>query len=150
MTPSEGGWWFTKIPLEGARIDYAFEIDGSPPVPDPRSLWQPNGIHGPSRTVDHAAFSWTDQHWQAKPLSSAILYELHIGTFTPQGTFMAAIDRLDYLVDLGITHIELMPVAEFSEIAVGVDGVGLCAPHHAYGERMISAPGGCPLRSGRR
>ncbi len=135
MTPSANGWWFTKISLEGAGIDYAFEIDGSPPVPDPRSPWQPNGIHGPSRTVDHAAFSWTDQHWQAKPLSSAILYELHIGTFTPQGTFMAAIDQLDHLVDLGITHIELMPVAEFSgNRGWGYDGVDLYAPHHAYGE----------------
>jgi maltooligosyltrehalose trehalohydrolase len=135
MTPRERGWWFTKIPLEGAGIDYAFEIDGSPPVPDPRSPWQPNGIHGPSRTVDHAAFSWTDQHWQANSLSSAILYELHIGTFTPQGTFMGAIDQLDHLVGLGFTHIELMPVAEFSgNRGWGYDGVDLYAPHHAYGE----------------
>jgi maltooligosyltrehalose trehalohydrolase len=135
MTAGESGWWFTEISLAGAGVDYTFILDGGEPLPDPRSPWQPNGIHGPSRTVDHAAFSWTDQRWQAKPLSSAIVYELHIGTFTPQGTFIAAIDKLDYLVDLGITHIELMPVAEFSgNRGWGYDGVDLYAPHHAYGE----------------
>ena len=85
--------------------------------------------------MDHGAFTWTDQGWQAKPLSSAIVYELHVGTFTPQGTFIAAIDKLDHLVDLGITHIELMPAAEFSGTrGWGYDGVDLYAPHHAYGE----------------
>ena len=135
MTPSESGWWFTETPLAKAGIDYAFVLDGGVPVPDPRSPWQPNGIHGPTRTLDHRAFSWTDQSWQAKPLSSAIFYELHIGTFTSQGTFMAAIEQLDYLVGLGITHIELMPVAGFSgNRGWGYDGVDLYAPHHAYGE----------------
>ena len=135
MTRGESGWWFTEIPLAKAGIDYAFVLDGGVPVPDPRSPWQPNGIHGPSRTLDHGAFSWTDQSWQAKPLSSAIFYELHIGTFTSQGTFMAAIEQLDYLVGLGITHIELMPVAGFSgNRGWGYDGVDLYAPHHAYGE----------------
>jgi maltooligosyltrehalose trehalohydrolase len=135
MTRGDGNWWRTEIPLAKTGIDYAFVLDGGEPVPDPRSLWQPNGIHGPSRTVDHGAFSWTDQRWQAKPLSSAIVYELHVGTFTPQGTFIAAIDKLDYLVDLGVTHIELMPVAEFSGThGWGYDGVDLYAPHHAYGE----------------
>jgi maltooligosyltrehalose trehalohydrolase len=145
MTAGESGWWFTEIPLAGAGIDYTFILDGGEPLPDPRSRWQPNGIHGPSRTVDHAAFSWTDQRWQAKPLSSAIFYELHVGTFTPQGTFIAAIDKLDYLVDLGITHVELMPIAEFSgERGWGYDSVDLYAPHHAYGEpndlkRLVNA-----------
>jgi maltooligosyltrehalose trehalohydrolase len=135
MTRGDGNWWRTEIPLAKTGIDYAFVLDGGEPVPDPRSLWQPNGIHGPSRTVDHGAFSWTDQSWQAKPLSSAIVYELHVGTFTPRGTFIAAIDKLDYLVDLGVTHIELMPVAEFSGThGWGYDGVDLYAPHHAYGE----------------
>ena len=135
MTRGDGNWWRTEIPLAKTGIDYAFVLDGGEPVPDPRSPWQPNGIHGPSRTVDHGAFSWTDQSWQAKPLSSAIVYELHVGTFTPQGTFIAAIDKLDYLVDLGVTHIELMPVAEFSGThGWGYDGVDLYAPHHAYGE----------------
>jgi maltooligosyltrehalose trehalohydrolase len=135
MTRGDGNWWRTEIPLAKTGIDYAFVLDGGEPVPDPRSLWQPNGIQGPSRTVDHGAFSWTDQSWQAKPLSSAIVYELHVGTFTPRGTFIAAIDKLDYLVDLGVTHIELMPVAEFSGThGWGYDGVDLYAPHHAYGE----------------
>jgi maltooligosyltrehalose trehalohydrolase len=135
MTRGDGNWWRTEIPLAKTGIDYAFVLDGGEPVPDPRSLWQPNGIQGPSRTVDHGAFSWTDKRWQAKPLSSAIVYELHVGTFTPQGTFIAAIDKLDYLVDLGVTHIELMPVAEFSGThGWGYDGVDLYAPHHAYGE----------------
>jgi len=135
MTRGDGNWWRTEIPLAKTGIDYAFVLDGGEPVPDPRSPWQPNGIHGPSRTVDHGAFSWTDKRWQAKPLSSAIVYELHVGTFTPRGTFIAAIDKLDYLVDLGVTHIELMPVAEFSGThGWGYDGVDLYAPHHAYGE----------------
>jgi maltooligosyltrehalose trehalohydrolase len=120
MTRGDGNWWRAEIPLAKTGIDYAFVLDGGEPVPDPRSPWQPNGIHGPSRTVDHGAFSWTDQSWQAKLLSSAIFYELHIGTFTPQGTFIAAIDKLDYLVDLGITHIELMPVAGFPVPAAGL------------------------------
>ena len=145
MTRGDDCWWRAEIPLAKAGIEYAFVVDDGEPLPDPRSPWQPNGIHGPSRTLDHGGFSWTDQRWQAKPLSSAIFYELHIGTFTSQGTFMAAIDQLDYLVDLGITHVELMPVAEFSgNRGWGYDGVDLYAPHHAYGEpddlkRLVNA-----------
>ena len=85
--------------------------------------------------MDHAAFPWTDQQWRAGPLSSATFYELHVGTFTREGTFIAAIDKLDYLADLGVTHIELMPIAEFSgSRGWGYDGVDLYAPHHFYGE----------------
>jgi len=102
---------------------------------DPRSPWQPRGISGPSVTVDHGAFSWTDRHWQAAPLSAAIIYELHIGTFTAEGTFQAAIEKLDYLAHLGITHIELMPVAQYSgNSGWGYDGTYIYAPHHAYGD----------------
>src|SRR3569833_3037504 len=101
LTLGKRGWWSTEVRSAGPGVDYSFLIDGSE-FPDPRSPWQPHGIHGPSRTVDHNAFSWTDQHWQARPLSSAIIYELHIGTFTDQGSFLASVDRLDYLVDLGI------------------------------------------------
>ena len=145
MTPADSGWWRAEIELPKISIDYGFVVDGSDPLPDPRSPWQPSGVHGFSRTLDHSTFSWTDQHWQAKPLSSAIAYELHVGTFTPQGTFIAAIDKLDYLVDLGVTHIELMPAAEFSGTrGWGYDGVDLYAPHHAYGEpddlkRLVNA-----------
>lgn len=145
MAAGEDGWWFVEIHLDGAGIDYAFVIDRGDALPDPRSLWQPNGIHGPSRTVDHAAFRWTDQQWRAGPLSSATFYELHVGTFTREGTFIAAIDKLDYLADLGVTHIELMPIAEFSgSRGWGYDGVDLYAPHHFYGgpddlKRLVDA-----------
>jgi maltooligosyltrehalose trehalohydrolase len=145
MTGTDYGWWHAELALDVNRADYAFVLDGGEPLPDPRSPWQPRGIHGASRMIDHKAFSWTDQRWQAGPLSAAIIYELHVGTFTPQGTFAAVIDKLDYLVELGITHIELMPVAEFSgSRGWGYDGADLYAPHHAYGgpdelKRLVDA-----------
>ena len=145
MTAGENGWWFTELSLAETNADYAFVLDGGRPLPDPRSPWQPRGVHGPSRLIDHNAFAWRDQHWQAAPLSAAVVYELHIGTFTPQGTFIAAIDKLDHLVQLGITHIELMPVAEFpGSRGWGYDGADLYAPHHAYGgpdglKRLVDA-----------
>jgi maltooligosyltrehalose trehalohydrolase len=145
MTAGEGGWWFAEIASAGPNTDYAFVLDGGQRLPDPRSPWQPHGVDGPSRVVDQGAFPWTDQHWQARPLSSALFYELHIGTFTPEGTFKAAIEKLDYLLRLGITHVELMPVAEFSgSRGWGYDGADLYAPHHTYGDpddlkRLIDA-----------
>jgi maltooligosyltrehalose trehalohydrolase len=145
MTAGENGWWFTELSLAEANADYAFVLDGGRPLPDPRSPWQPRGVHGPSRLVDHNAFAWRDQHWQAPPFSAAVVYELHIGTFTPQGTFIAAIDKLDHLVQLGITHVELMSVAEFpGSRGWGYDGADLYAPHHAYGgpdglKRLVNA-----------
>ena len=145
MTRGDGGWWFAQISLSETDIDYAFVVDGDRPLPDPRSPWQPYGVHGPSRVVDHRVFPWTDRHWQAPPISAAVVYELHIGTFTPAGTFSAAIDKLDYLVQLGVTHVELMPVAEFPGTrGWGYDGVDLYAPHHAYGgpdglKRLVDA-----------
>jgi maltooligosyltrehalose trehalohydrolase len=135
MSAGESGWWSAEMSSFEPGMDYAFVLDGSEPLPDPRSPWQPHGINGPSRTVDHAMFPWTDRNWQAGPLSAGVFYELHIGTFTPEGTFKAAIGKLDHLVRLGITHVELMPVAEFSgSRGWGYDGVHLYAPHHAYGE----------------
>ena len=134
MTRSDDDWWSATIEGVDAGSDYGFVVDGSGPYPDPRSRWQPHGVHGLSRTFDHADFSWTDERWQPPPLSSAIIYELHVGTFTGEGTFESAIEKLDYLVELGVTHIELMPVNEFSgEWGWGYDGVDLYAPHHAYG-----------------
>lgn len=133
MQQSAFGWWAVDVAEAGPGTDYWFVVDGSKPVPDPRSAFQPFGIHGPSRIVDHA-FEWTDENWGPKPLSSAIIYELHVGTFTRTGTFKSTVERLDYLVDLGVTHIELMPVAEFSgDWGWGYDSVDLWAPHHAYG-----------------
>jgi maltooligosyltrehalose trehalohydrolase len=145
MTASDYGWWHAELGSDENRADYAFVLDGGEPLPDPRSPWQPRGIHGASRMVDHQTFSWTDQRWQAGPFSAAIIYELHVGTFTPQGTFAGVIDKLDYLVELGITHVELMPVAEFSgSRGWGYDGADLYAPHHAYGgpdelKRLVNA-----------
>ncbi len=136
MKACEGDWWFAEVPVEAAtEADYAFVIDGGPPIPDPRSLWQPHGVHGCSRFVNHSAFRWTDRYWQAAPLSAAVIYELHVGTFTPEGTFRAVIDKLPHLLELGVTHLELMPVAEFSgNRGWGYDGADLYAPHHAYGD----------------
>jgi maltooligosyltrehalose trehalohydrolase len=127
------GWWRSSEALLHPGDDYWFRVDGDK-LPDPRSPCQPGGVHGPSRHFDQAAFPWTDHGWQARPLSAALIYELHIGTFTPQGTFDAAITRLDHLVELGVTHVEIMPVAEFlGDYGWGYDGVDLFAPHHAYG-----------------
>ena len=134
MNRGQRGWWFVDIPSVKTSADYQFVLDGGDRLPDPRSGWQPRGIHGPSRTVDLQAFEWTDQRWQAGPLSAAVIYELHVGTFTPEGNFLSVIGKLDYLAGLGITHIELMPVAEFSGMrGWGYDGVDLYAPHHGYG-----------------
>jgi maltooligosyltrehalose trehalohydrolase len=127
------GWWSVALDTN-APVEYAFVVDGGDPLPDPRSAWQPFGVHGPSRTVDHAAFRWTDARWQAPPLSSAVVYELHVGTFTQEGTFDAVIERIPHLLELGVTHVELMPVADFpGEWGWGYDGVDLYAPHHPYG-----------------
>ncbi len=139
------GWWSVTVEGAGPGTDYGFVLDGEGPFPDPRSPWQPAGIHGRSRLVDHAAFAWTDAGLEALPLSQAVVYELHIGTFTPAGTFESAIGKLDHLVELGVTHVELMPVAEFSgDRGWGYDGVDLFAPHHVYGgpdglKKLVSA-----------
>jgi maltooligosyltrehalose trehalohydrolase len=114
MERAQRGWWRLQVKDAGPGTDYGFVVDGEGPFPDPRSAWQPAGIHGLSRVVDHTAFQWTDQNWQAKPLSAAIIYELHVGTFTREGTFRALVERLDYLLDLGVTHVDLRPVGEFS------------------------------------
>ena len=140
LEKQDGGWWQADIDAAGPGTDYAYFLDDPAlddqalALPDPRSPWQPNGIHGPSRILDHTAFRWTDSAWEAPPLSSAIIYELHIGTFTPEGTLDAAQTKLDYLRELGITHVELMPVNSFPGIqGWGYDGVNLFAPHEPYG-----------------
>ena len=135
MEPSaQPGWWQAVAPQAGHGTDYAFCIDGGEPRPDPRSAWQPHGVHGPSRVYDHAKFAWTDDDWRGVPLAGCVLYELHIGTFTPEGTFDAAIERLDHLVDLGIDAVEVLPVAAFDgPRGWGYDGVALYAVHEPYG-----------------
>jgi maltooligosyltrehalose trehalohydrolase len=134
MSRDKNDWWAAQISSAKSGDDYGFILDDEGPFPDPRSWSQPNGVHKLSRLVDHNQFQWTDKNFQAPPLPSAIFYELHIGTFTSAGTFQSAIEKLDHLVALGLTHVELMPVVEFSgERGWGYDGVDLFAPHHAYG-----------------
>ncbi|HET7482845.1 MAG TPA: malto-oligosyltrehalose trehalohydrolase [Actinomycetota bacterium] len=133
LKPRGGGWWHCDEPAKHLTY-YSYSLEEGPSRPDPRSAWQPVGPDGASRIVDHGLFKWSDGSWHGATLSDAIFYELHIGTFTPEGTFDAAIGRLDHLVDLGVTAVELMPVAEFSgDHGWGYDGVDLFAPHHAYG-----------------
>jgi maltooligosyltrehalose trehalohydrolase len=135
MSPVGGrpGWWAADADAP-AGTDYAFRLDGGEPLADPRSPRQPYGPDGASRTYDHGAFGWTDDHWRGEPVGGAVVYELHVGTFTPAGTLDAAIGRLDYLVSLGVTVVELMPVAAFpGEHGWGYDGIGLWAVHEPYG-----------------
>ena len=136
MLRQDGGWWQANVQDAGAGTDYGFVVDGAEPaIPDPRSAFQPKGVNGPSRIIDHAAYAWKDAGWQTLPLPSAIIYELHVGTFTQEGTFDAVISKLSYLKDLGVTHVELLPVNEFPGAhGWGYDGVDLFAPHAAYGD----------------
>lgn len=140
-----GGGWYSAEVRAAANSDYSFVLDGGDPVPDPRSPWQPAGPHGPSRPVDHDAFNWSDEQWRGIHLPSAVIYELHVGTFSPAGTFDGVISKLDHLVDLGIEAVELLPVAEFpGRRGWGYDGVDLFAPHSAYGgpeglKRLVDA-----------
>jgi len=134
MRRDEEGWWTVEVPDASPGDNYGFKLDGAGPFPDPRSPSQPEGVHKLSRLLDENAFQWSCRNFQAQPLTSAIIYELHPGTFTPGGTFIAAIEKLEHLVALGVTHVELMPVVEFSgDRGWGYDGVDLFAPHHAYG-----------------
>ncbi|MDQ6771833.1 MAG: malto-oligosyltrehalose trehalohydrolase [Candidatus Dormibacteraeota bacterium] len=132
MRRREGGWWSARRRAEpGER--YGFRLDGSEPLPDPRSRSQPDGVDGLSAVVD-LAFPWTDRDWRPPQVAGLRLYELHVGTFTAAGTFDAVIERLQHLVELGVNALELMPVAEFAgERGWGYDGVDFWAPHHVYG-----------------
>ena len=135
MAPAAGqGWWQAELPAAGHDVDYAFRLDGGEPLPDPRSPRQPFGSQGVSRTYDHSAFRWTDRGWRGGPLHGSVIYELHIGTFTPEGTFDAAARRLDHLRDLGVDTVELMPVAAFpGSHGWGYDGINVWAVHEPYG-----------------
>jgi maltooligosyltrehalose trehalohydrolase len=133
--PDGHGCWNVKVDDARCGLDYAFLIDDdTTPYPDPRSLWQPQGVHGMSRLYDQSNFPWTDQRWIAPPLFGAIIYELHIGTFSEEGTFDGAISHLEHLVQLGVTHLEVMPIADFAgEWGWGYDGVALFAASETYG-----------------
>jgi maltooligosyltrehalose trehalohydrolase len=128
------GWWSAEVPDVTAGIDYGFRLDDGDVLPDPRSLRQPFGIKGLSRTYDHSAFRWTDGRWRGGALHGTVIYELHVGTFTTEGTFDAAIGRLDHLRDLGVHTVEVMPVAAFpGHHGWGYDGINLWAVHEPYG-----------------
>ncbi len=130
-----GAGWF-EAPAGWEAADYRYRLDGDDLlVPDPRSRWQPAGVHGPTRPFDPAAFAWTDVAFTPTRLPDAVIYEVHVGTFSRAGTFLGAIDHLDHLVDLGVTHVELMPVNAYAgRWGWGYDGVDLFAVHPAYGD----------------
>ncbi len=145
MEPRAGGWYEATSAQADACTRYAYRIDGRRVVPDPASRCNPDGVHGPSQVTDPRAFDWPDENWRGRPWHEAVIYELHVGTFTPQGTFAAAIERLDELAALGITALELMPVAAFAGARNwGYDGVLPFAPAAAYGtpdelKRLVAA-----------
>lgn len=128
--------WFELITTQaqpGSR--YRFRIDGGMRVPDPAARYQPEDVHGPSEVIDPRAWSWQDTAWRGRPWEEVVCYELHIGTFTPQGTFAAACTHLDHLIELGVTALQLMPLAECPGTRNwGYDGVQLFAPEHRYGK----------------
>lgn len=133
MTSTERGWWSQSVDANPAAT-YGFSLDGGEVLPDPRSAWQPDGVHGLSRLVDHTQFTWRATGWRGRRLLGRLIYELHIGTFTPAGTFEAAIDRLDHLVDLGVEFVELLPVAAFpGHHGWGYDAVFPYAVQESYG-----------------
>ncbi|MFV8247435.1 malto-oligosyltrehalose trehalohydrolase [Mycolicibacterium peregrinum] len=134
MVRSEDGWWRAEV---ASRSDarYGFVLDDDPTVlPDPRSARQPDGVHERSQLWQPAPDAWTDSGWAGRSISGAVIYELHVGTFTPEGTFDSAIDKLDHLVDLGVDFVELMPVNAFNGThGWGYDGVLWYAVHEPYG-----------------
>jgi maltooligosyltrehalose trehalohydrolase len=142
MEPEGHGTWTATVRAAGGD-DYAY-IDGAR-LPDPHSRFQPEGLRGPSRIVDPAAWTWNDQGWDGVALEDLVVYELHVGTFTPEGTFDAVIAHLAELAELGVTAIELMPVADFpGRRGWGYDGVYIWAAHEAYGgpdglQRLVDA-----------
>jgi malto-oligosyltrehalose trehalohydrolase len=134
MSEAGGGWWSVLLTGTAPQARYGFRLDDGDLRADPRSPRQPDGPAGLSESYDHSAFSWTDTGWRGVPLPGSVIYELHVGTFTTEGTFDAAIKRLDHLCDLGVDAIELMPVAAFpGERGWGYDGISLWAVHEPYG-----------------
>ena len=133
MTRGQAGWWVSdEDAVAGCR--YAFRLDGGEPRADPRALRLPDGPEGEGEVFDLTAFDWSDSAWRGVSLPGAVIYEMHVGTFTPEGTLDSAIERLDHLVSLGVDLVELMPLASFpGRHGWGYDGVGLYAVHEPYG-----------------
>lgn len=145
MVKDEFGYFEMDVETNETPLRYFYKPDGEQAFPDPASHYQPEGVHGASETVDHAQFRWQDDSWKGLPLASTILYEIHVGTFTPAGTFDAVIDRLDDLYQTGINALELMPVAQFPGTRNwGYDGVYPYAVQNSYGgpeglKRLVNA-----------
>ena len=145
MLKDEEGYWQVTVPDPGGDVKYFFMPGGEKDYPDPASRYQPEGVHGPSQVIDHTTYRWQDEGWKGIPLGEYILYELHVGTFTPEGSFDAVIPRLDDLKRCGINAIEIMPVAQFpGERNWGYDGVYPYAVQHSYGgpeglKRLVDA-----------
>jgi maltooligosyltrehalose trehalohydrolase len=151
LTPAANGVFTGTFADVSAGDLYAYLVDGEGPFPDPASRFQPHGVHGPSAIVDPRAFAWSDDGWRGVALREAVIYELHVGTFSEAGTFAAVTERLPYLADLGVTVLELMPIADFpGSRNWGYDGVSLFAPSRAYGapddlRRLVNAAHRCGL-----
>jgi maltooligosyltrehalose trehalohydrolase len=134
LAPGGHGWFELHTDAAHAGSQYSFRIDGGQRFPDPASRFQPKDVHGPSEVVDPAEFHWRDENWRGRRWEEAVIYELHVGAFSDAGTFLAVRDRLDYLADLGITVLELMPVSDFpGRRNWGYDGVFPFAPDSTYG-----------------
>jgi maltooligosyltrehalose trehalohydrolase len=145
MKREERGYWRVTVDEVEPGTLYFYQIDDGPPRPDPASCYQPQGVHNPSQVIDHGAFTWTDGDWRGVPLEELLIYELHVGSFTPEGTFEAIIPRLPELRELGITAVEIMPVAQFpGSRNWGYDGVHIFAVQNSYGgpeglKRLVDA-----------
>jgi len=134
LEPVQDGLHTRHVAGIGAGTRYRVSVDGRGPFPDPASRFQPEGVHGPSEVVDPASYRWSDSAWRGRPLDQLVLYEMHIGAFTPEGTFAAAIAKLPHLAALGVTAIEVMPLADFpGDRNWGYDGASLWAPARVYG-----------------
>src|SRR5262249_56876078 len=128
------GWYELTAPDTAAGALYKYRIDGEIEVPDPASHYQPDDVFGPSEVIDHDRYEWRTRDWRGRPWAETAILELHVGTFTPQGSFRSAIGKLDHVAASGITAIELMPVADFAgRRNWGYDGVLLYAPDSTYG-----------------
>ena len=145
MQPVGDGMTELECTDAGHGTRYRFRIDGDLAVPDPASRSNPDDVHGASMVIDPLQFDWPDRDWRGRPWHEAVIYELHVGTFSPEGTFAGAAARLDHLVELGVTALELMPVAEFAgRRGWGYDGVLMFAPESSYGtpddlKRLVAA-----------
>ena len=134
MRPAGDGWQAVETDLARPGDSYSFRLSDGLVIPDPAAHAQEKDVEGPSVLIDHAGYAWQHPRWKGRPWEEAVLYELHVGAFTPEGTFRAAIKRLPHLRDVGITAIEIMPVAHFAgQRGWGYDGVLHYAPHNAYG-----------------